>query len=100
MTTEVTTETVLARVSDLIRECIGEEWALDVPIGMDTSFANDLELESIEFVALAEKLKATYGRRVDFAGWLAGMELKEILNLRVGVLVEFILSCHSETTTT
>ena len=30
----------------------------DVPITMTTSFARDLELESIEFVALAEKLKA------------------------------------------
>lgn len=81
---------VLKTVAQIIREVIGEEWAEDVPIEMDTSFARDLELESIEFVVLAERLKAKYGRSVDFAGWLASMELEQILALRVGQLVELI----------
>jgi acyl carrier protein len=90
---------ILAEVAHMVREVIGEEWAQDVPIGMQTSFAHDLELESIEFVALAEKLKGRYGSAVDFAGWLAGMELKEIIELKVGELVEFIVRCQSRATT-
>ncbi len=86
---------VLAEVARMVREVIGEEWAQDVPIEMGTSFARDLELESIEFVALAEKLKGRFGARVDFAGWLAGMELKQIIELKVGELVEFIVRCQS-----
>jgi acyl carrier protein len=101
MTTTTTTtssrdEEVLSGVSAMIREVIGEEWAEDVPIAMDTSFAKDLELESIEFVALAEKLKERYGKEVDFAGWLSGMELGQILALRVGQLVELIVRCTSQ----
>ena len=83
---------ILEDVSRMIREVIGEDWALDVDIQEGTSFSKDLELESIEFVALAEKLQERYGEGVDFAGWLAGMELDAILGLRVGDLVGFIVA--------
>ncbi|WP_394850716.1 phosphopantetheine-binding protein [Pendulispora brunnea] len=90
---------VLADLGTMIREVIGEEWAEDVPIEMETSFAKDLELESIEFVALAERLKEKFGKGVDFAGWLGSMELEQILQLRVGQLVEFIVRCNSASPT-
>jgi acyl carrier protein len=92
-------EEVLVNVAQMIREVIAEEWAETVPIGMDTSFAKDLELESIEFVALAELLGTKYGKKINLAGWLATMELDEILALRVGQLVEFIVRCISQPTT-
>ena len=84
---------VLSRLAALIREVIAEPWAEDVPITAETSFHHDLELESIEFVVLAERLQAEYGSRVDFAAWLAGMELDQILSLRVGDVVAFICRC-------
>ena len=89
------TET-LATVERLVREVMDDEAGLGPPIGMDTSFSNDLELESIEFVALAEKLQERYGSGVDFAGWLSGMELDRILSLSVGDLVGFIEACRQE----
>ena len=85
------TDDVLATVAGLIREVIGDETALGPPITLETAFNQDLELESIEFVALAEKLREHYGQEVDFAGWLGGMELEQILELRVGQLVELIV---------
>jgi acyl carrier protein len=81
---------VLSTVARMIREVIGDEGGLGAPIELETSFNRDLELESIEFVALAEKLRLHYGEKVDFAGWLATMELDRILELRVGELVDFI----------
>ena len=60
---------------------------------LETSFEKDLELESIEFVALAEKLQERYGKSVDFVGWLSSKELDEIIGLTVGELVEFIVRC-------
>ncbi len=92
------TAQVLERVAALIRAVIGEAWAQDIAIGMDTSFAHDLELESIEFVVLAERLREEYGDRVDFVSWLGSMELSEILSLHVGQLVEFIVGCLSSPT--
>ena len=90
---------VLERLSAILREVIGEAWADDVPITTETSFNRDLELESIEFVSLSERLQTEYGRKVDFAGWLADMELDQIINLQVGQVVEFICRCLSSNAT-
>jgi acyl carrier protein len=86
---------VLATVEKLIVEVAGEEVTLLAPITMASSFNRDLELESIEFVALAEKLQQHYGAKVDFVGWISTKELDQIIALTVGELVEFILSCRS-----
>ncbi len=84
---------ILSRLAAIIRETIDEEWVREIPITLDTSFSADLELESIEFVALAERLREEYGARVDFACWLAEKELGEIIGLRVGEVVDFIGAC-------
>ena len=88
------TENTLHTVAQLIREVIGEDWVEDEEIGMDTSFSEDLELESIEFVALAEKIQHHYGSHINFVSWLSEMELDRIIALRVGNLVEFIDRCR------
>ena len=85
---------ILRTVERLIGEIAGEELLLATPITMETSFNGDLELESIEFVALAEKLQAHYGAGVDFVGWISQKSLDEIIALTVGQLVEFI-ACRS-----
>ena len=88
-------EDTLAVVAGMVREVIGEDWDLDDPVTTETSFADDLELESIEFVALAEKLHEKYGADVDFVTWLSGKELDEIIGLKVGDVVEYIDGCLS-----
>lgn len=84
---------VLAVVVRLVREVVGEAWIEEIEIGRQTSFGRDLELESIEFVALAERLQEVWGERVDFVGWLASMELEALIELTVGELVEHVESC-------
>ena len=81
---------VLETLRVMLTDIIGEDLLLDVDVEMDTSFDTDLQLESIEFVALAEKLVECYGERVDFVGWLAEMELDEIISLTVGDVVDFV----------
>jgi acyl carrier protein len=90
-TADVTPERVLADLREILTEVIGDDLLLD-DLGMETSFDDDLQLESIEFVALAEQLLERYGEQVDFVGWLAGMELDEIIALTVGQLVDFVVS--------
>jgi acyl carrier protein len=91
-----TRDEILANVARIVREVIDEQWVSDLVISVETRFSQDLELESIEFVALAEKLRAEYDTRVDLAGWLSGMSLDEILALRVGQLVDYIEQCNSQ----
>lgn len=86
-------EETLALVARLLREVMNEPEGLGPEITRDTAFSADLELESIELVALAEKLGTHYGPRVDFVAWLSGMELDAILSLTVGDLVEHIDTC-------
>jgi acyl carrier protein len=86
---------ILAEVRSMIADIIGQDVDLnDREIALDTSFNRDLELESIEFVVLSEHLQNRYGKELDFAGWLAGKELQDIINLRVGDVVRFIEQCH------
>jgi acyl carrier protein len=85
---------VLRTVERLVLEIAGDELLLTGPVTMATSFNADLELESIEFVALAEKLQLHYGAQVDFVGWISNKELDQIIGLTVGELVEFIVSCR------
>lgn len=88
------TEAVLEEVKSVLIEVIGEDYLLDVPIGMETAFEADLELESVEFVALAERLQDRYPD-LNFVNWVADMEVDELMTLRVGQLVEFIARCQS-----
>ncbi|MDA8342275.1 MAG: acyl carrier protein [Actinomycetota bacterium] len=91
--TAVTAAEVLAAVTQMIGEIIGEDYLAEIDVTMDSMVTEDLELESIEFVALAEQLRNRYGERVDFVDWIAGMELDQIILLTVGQLVEFVVGC-------
>ncbi len=91
---EATRQAVLGAVTEMLTEVIGEDELLMVDeVTMDTSFSDDLELESIEFVALAEELQNRYGEKVDFVGWIAELELDELITMNVGQLVDFVAGC-------
>ena len=81
---------VLDTVRDILTDVIGEDYVTELDIDMATAFRADLDIESIEFVALGEALRAIYGDRIDFVEWLTTMELEEIIALTVGELVDHI----------
>lgn len=89
-THEESREEILATVARLLDEVIGEEYELDVEITPSTSFADDIELESIEFVRLSELLQERYGERIDFVAWFSSLDVDQIIGLTVGELVAFI----------
>jgi acyl carrier protein len=83
---------ILATVAQILEEVIGDDALFDLTVSMETRFNEDLELESIEFVALSVALEEHYGDRVDFVAWLSEMELRELIDLSVGDLVRHIAS--------
>ncbi|MEJ8566332.1 acyl carrier protein [Elongatibacter sediminis] len=95
MNTQESEQEILEVIRQMLVDVAGDELLLDEPIGMETSFNEDLELESIEFVQLAEQVQMRYGGSVDFAGWISGKDLDEIIGLKVGDLVRFIASCRT-----
>jgi acyl carrier protein len=89
--TAALTEEVLGQVRDVLADVIGEDYVSELDIDMDTAFRADLDIESIEFVAMGEALRELYGDRIDFVEWLTTMELDDIIALTVGELVDHIV---------
>ena len=85
--------TVLEDVAGMLRTMLDEEGLDDIEVAMDTRFTDDLELESIDLVTLAGTLQERYGQEVNFAEFVADLELDEIIGLTVGQLVEYIVRC-------
>ncbi|QES47190.1 hypothetical protein DEJ50_04405 [Streptomyces venezuelae] len=84
------TADILAEITAMLVEIVGDEFLLAEEVTMRTTFNEDLALESIEFVALAELLHHRYGQQVDLMGFLAEKDMEAILAMSVGELVEHI----------
>ena len=87
------TDAIVETIARLVHQVIGEDLDVELDITADSSFSEDIELESIEFVALGEQLQLTYGERIDLVGWFGELDLDEIIDLTVGELAEFIAAC-------
>ncbi|XVQ08972.1 acyl carrier protein [Spirillospora sp. CA-255316] len=83
---------VLSEVVQMLVDVVGDDFLLEVEVGPETTLNEDLALESIEFVALAERLRRRYGDRADLASLVAGMDLEQIMRMTVGDLVRHIES--------
>jgi acyl carrier protein len=82
---------VVQRIAVVIRQAVAEDWIRDLEIGADTSFNDDLEIESIEFVTIAAALQKDFGARVDLMAWLSGRRFEELIELRVGDIAKFVV---------
>ncbi|MGW1491376.1 phosphopantetheine-binding protein [Streptomyces sp. NBC_00191] len=90
MTSDPIAEQILAEITAMLVETVGDEFLLAEEVTLDTTFNEDLALESIEFVALAELLQQRYGAAVDLIAFLAEKDMEEILAMTVGDLVSHI----------
>lgn len=81
-------------LKQFITEVIGEEFVEDLEIGYDSSFTKDLEMDSIEIVAFSEKVKLHFGAQVDFTGWLSGMDLDQLIALKISDIIAYIETCR------
>jgi acyl carrier protein len=84
---------VLAVISEMIREVL-DGYEVE-PITMATTFHDDLEMESIDLVTLGGQLTERYGDRVNFAEFVAALDLDEIIELSVGRLVDYVVAAHA-----
>ena len=84
---DIQEETVLAVVRKFILLVMDED---DIEVELHTSFQDDLELESIEMIALGDELQSYYGDRLDFAHWLSQLSLHDLMALTVADLVAWI----------
>lgn len=81
---------IMQQITTVIREAVAEDWIQNFAIDANTSFNEDLELESIEFVGIAAGLQQHFGEQVDLVGWLSTQSLDALIALRVGNIAEFV----------
>lgn len=83
---------VLTDIAAMLRTILDEYGLDDTPITRASRFHDDLELESIDLVTLAGALEEHYGDAVNFAQFIAGLELEQIIDLTVGELVDYVVA--------
>lgn len=91
----VSADEVLADISAMLRVILDEYGLDDAPITRETLFHDDLELESIDLVTLAGSLGERYGDAINFAEFIADLELEAIIQLTVGDLVDYVVRALS-----
>ncbi|WP_158894085.1 acyl carrier protein [Amycolatopsis anabasis] len=89
MVTPQTTD-VFATVVGLLGEIIGDVELVGFDITRDTTFHEDLQLESIDLVTFAGILTEHFGTGVNLADHLAEKDLEEVIELRVGDIVDYV----------
>jgi acyl carrier protein len=81
---------VLDEIASMLGEVLGAEYLEDIEITPETSFSDDLALESIEFVELSEKLQEHYGEQVNLVDFIGDMDIDSIMAITVGQLAAYI----------
>ncbi|GAA2251307.1 MULTISPECIES: acyl carrier protein [Kitasatospora] len=87
-----TDQEVLREITGMLAAVLDEYGLADTEVTMATRFTEDLELESIDLVTLSGRLQERWGDHINFAEFIAGMELDEIIGLTVGRLVDYVVN--------
>lgn len=75
-----------------ILEDLSEDWEYSGEITMETSFFDDLEFESIDVVAFGTAIEEHYMRTFPFAEFLSEIGQREVRDIMLGEVVEFVHS--------
>ncbi|CAM01644.1 acyl carrier protein [Saccharopolyspora erythraea NRRL 2338] len=91
MTTNPTTSAdTFPVVADLLSTLVGDAEVLGTEITPETTFHEDLRMESVDLVTFAGILAEHFGDRVNLAEHLADKELDEVIALTVGDIAEYV----------
>jgi acyl carrier protein len=74
-----------------IAAAIGEQ---SVPATAATLLEGDLWLDSLDVAALGAVLRDRYGPAVDLVGYVAGLDIDEIIGLSVGDVARYVDRCQ------
>ena len=84
-------DSVRETVEGTIIDVVGRWYYEECQTGLDSTFAEDIELESMEVMEIAERLIETYEGKVDFVTWFSGMDFEELIVLTIGDVVDYVV---------
>jgi len=70
-----------------------DESLLQAGITNATQLERDLCLDSVDLAALAAVLRDRHGRAVNLTGYVAGLDVDEIIGLTVGDVADYVNRC-------
>lgn len=82
-------EQVMADVLDLLSE-VSEDWEYSGTIRPQTGLLSDLGFESLELVVLGVSIQEHYKQSIPFPEFLADLGERNVPDIYVGDLVEFV----------
>jgi acyl carrier protein len=84
----------LAEIAAMLRDVTGEDAQWLARISWTSRLESDLLLESIELAALSRLLRERLGDEVDLLGFVADLEIDQIIGLTVGDVATYVDTCH------
>jgi acyl carrier protein len=90
MAAELESEQVLTTLTRMLQDVTGEDSGWAASITSASRLEGDLRLESVEVTALAGLLAETYGERVDLLGFLAGLDIDQLIGLTVADVAAYV----------
>lgn len=85
---------VIAEVTALLRAVVGEAGPWAARIGPGTRLDGDLFLESVELAELGDALARRFGESVDLGGYIALLDIDEIIALTVADVAGYVAARH------
>ena len=71
----------------------GDESLLSIGINAATRLEGDLFLDSLDLAALGALLRDRYGTAVDLVGYVAGLDIDQIIGLTVADVAAYVTGC-------
>jgi acyl carrier protein len=78
---------------EAIAEAIGDPALPHAGLTAATRLEADLGLDSLDLAALGAVLRDRYGTAVDLLGYVAGLDIDELIGLRVGDVAGYVNRC-------
>jgi len=77
-------------LAEALATATGDDSLLSAGISAATRLEGDLFLDSLDLVALGALLRDRYGPAVDLVGYVAGLDIDEIIGLTVGEVAGYV----------
>ena len=81
-------------IAEALAAATGDESLLSIGINGATRLEGDLRLDSLDLAALSALLRDRYGTAVDLTGYVAGLEIDQVIGLTVADVAAYVTGCR------
>lgn len=90
------TDVAVTDIAKGLRRSVGEDRVWPDDFGPATRLDGDLLLEDADIAAFGEALRQRYGDRVDLVGFVADLDIDQIIALSVADVADYVAQCCAD----